>query len=189
MFRCVVPHYRVESVLELSVERLRAMGLDALLLDVDCTLKNYRATEVQPEVAAWLESLREAGIAVCLVSNGRGQRIGRFAEKYGLPFVCKACKPLPLGCRAAIKKLNATAERTAMVGDQVFADIMAGRLAGLKSILVRPIHPEEEPWFTRLKRPWERIVLRWLGGPAEAKPEDVSRTSLGPGDAGPKASS
>ena len=47
-----------------------------------------------------------------------------------------------------------------MVGDQVFADILAGRLAGLKTILVDPIHPEEEPWFTRLKRPPERWVLR-----------------------------
>ena len=47
------------------------------------------------------------------------------------------------------------ADRTAMVGDQVFADVMAGRLAGVFTILVRPIHPEDEPWFTRWKRPWE----------------------------------
>jgi predicted HAD superfamily phosphohydrolase YqeG len=49
---------------------------------------------------------------------------------------------------------------TALVGDQVFADVLAGRLAGLKTILVEPIHPEEEPWYTRLKRPPERWVLR-----------------------------
>ena len=45
------------------------------------------------------------------------------------------------------------------MGDQVFADVMAGRLAGIRSILVEPIHPEEEPWYTRLKRLPERIVL------------------------------
>jgi predicted HAD superfamily phosphohydrolase YqeG len=49
-----------------------------------------------------------------------------------------------------------------VVGDQLFADVMAARLAGLASILVRPIHPEEEPWFTRLKRPLERVLLRRL---------------------------
>ena len=49
-----------------------------------------------------------------------------------------------------------------MVGDQIFADVMAGRLAGIRSILVDPIHPEEEPWFTRLKRLPERFVLRRL---------------------------
>jgi predicted HAD superfamily phosphohydrolase YqeG len=62
-------------------------------------------------------------------------------------------------CKAAIRRLAFDPRTTAMVGDQIFADVMAGRLAGIRCILVRPIHPEEEPWFTRLKRPWERIVL------------------------------
>lgn len=162
MLRFTIPDYRIDSVLELDVERLRTLGIDSLLLDVDCTLKNYRATEVRPEVAAWLESLRAAGIGVCLVSNGRGGRIGRFAEKYGVPFIGKACKPLPLGCSRAIRRMGFDPKRTAMVGDQVFADIMAGHLAGLRTILVEPIQPEEEPWFTQLKRPFERRLLRWL---------------------------
>ena len=72
--------------------------------------------------------------------------------------------PFPtVGCRAAVRKMGFRPQRTAMVGDQLFADVMAGRLAGLRSILVRPIHPEEEPWFTRLKRRPERLLLRWMG--------------------------
>jgi len=53
MLRLVIPDLRVESVLELSVDRLRRMGLEALLLDVDGTLKNYRAESLRPEVMAW----------------------------------------------------------------------------------------------------------------------------------------
>jgi predicted HAD superfamily phosphohydrolase YqeG len=49
---------------------------------------------------------------------------------------------------------------TAMVGDQVFADILAGKFAGIFTILVTPIHPEEERWYTRIKRPVEKCVLR-----------------------------
>lgn len=162
MLRFLIPDDRIESVLELDVDRLRTLGIDALLLDVDCTLKDYRATEARPEVVAWLESLRAAGIGICLVSNGRGGRIGRFAEKYGLPFVGKACKPLPFGCLRAMRKMGFNPKRTAMVGDQLFADIMAGRLAGLRTFLVTPIQPEEEPWFTRFKRPFERRLLHWL---------------------------
>jgi len=55
------------------------------------------------------------------------------------------------------------------VGDQLFADVMAGRLTGLSSLLVRAIHPEEEPWFTRWKRPPERVLLRWMEKPAEER--------------------
>jgi hypothetical protein len=163
MLRLVIPDLRVESVLDLSPDRLRQMGLEALLLDVDGTLKNYRAESLRPEVMAWLERLREAGIGLCLLSNGLSRRIGRLAEKIGLPFVSQACKPLPYGCRRALRMLGFAGRQTAVVGDQLFADVMAARLAGLPSILVRPIHPEEEPWFTRMKRPLERILLRHMG--------------------------
>ena len=158
-FRFLIPRLRVETVLDLGVDRLRALGLDTLLLDVDCTLKRYRHELPTPEVTAWIEALRAAGFKLCLLSNGRSRRIGQFALRVGLPFVCRACKPLPWGCRRALRKLGAAAEHSAIVGDQVFADVVAGHLAGLFTILVRPIHPEDEPWFTRWKRPWERRVL------------------------------
>ncbi len=160
MLRWFTPDYRVSKVEALTLDLLRQWGLDSLLLDADCTLKRYHRPEVAPEVAAWLAEMRAGGIGLCLVSNGYGRRIGQFAEGLGLPFVAKAMKPLPWGCRAALRKMAFQPERTAVVGDQIFADILAGRLAGLKTILVDPIHPEEEPWFTRLKRPPERWVLR-----------------------------
>lgn len=162
MFNLFRPNFRVATVLDLGVDRLRSLGLDSLLLDVDCTLKRYSDEACPPEVVDWLEELRNARIGLCLVSNGRGPRIGRFAEGLGLPFVAGALKPLPFGIRAALRKMGFDPRRTAMVGDQLFADVAAGRLAGLSTILVRPVHPEEEPWFTRLKRPPERLLLRWM---------------------------
>ncbi|MDO4558656.1 MAG: hypothetical protein Q4C47_06805, partial [Planctomycetia bacterium] len=35
-----------------------------------------------------------------------------------------------------------------------------GRRAGVTTILVEPLSPEEEHWYTRMKRPFERLVLR-----------------------------
>jgi len=160
VLRLVTPDLRLQSVLELDPPRLRQMGLDALLLDVDCTLKSYRAERPAPEVIEWLERIRAAGVTLCLLSNGRARRIGRLAESLRLPLISTACKPLPWGCRRAMRQLGLDPRRTAMVGDQLFADVMAGRLAGLTCILVRPIRPEEEPWFTRIKRPLERLLLR-----------------------------
>jgi hypothetical protein len=159
MWRLVTPDLRLDSVLELDLPGLGRLNLNALLLDVDCTLKNYRAEEPPPETAAWIERLRAAGIGLCLISNGRAKRIRRLAERLSLPMVCRACKPFPFGCRAALRRMGFDRRKTAIVGDQLFADVMAGRLAGLACILVRPIHPEEEPWFTRIKRPLERFLL------------------------------
>jgi uncharacterized protein len=162
MFRIITPHYRIHHVWELTPERLRQWGLCALLLDVDCTLSRYRQSEALPEVIVWIEQLRAADVRLCLVSNGMGPRIEQFAERLGVPCVAKAMKPLPWGLWSAVEKLDAPPSQTAIVGDQVFADVMAGRLAGIRSILVEPIHPEEEPWYTRLKRLPERLVLARL---------------------------
>jgi putative phosphatase len=155
------PQLWVDSVLELSVERVAELGREGLILDVDSTLKDYDATEIGPDVGGWLRGLQEAGIKLCLLSNGRPARIGKLAEKLGLPFVAGALKPLPFGCRAAVRKLGLPADRLALVGDQIFADVMAGRLAGVFTILVRPTSPVE-PWFTRIKRPFERQLLRHM---------------------------
>ena len=160
MLKIICPDHRVRSVAQLSPDWLRQQHITSLLLDADCTLKRYRSEQPAPRVAEWLETLRQAGFGLCLVSNGLGERIGQFAERVGLPFVARALKPLPLGCRRAMRKMGFRRESTAMVGDQLFADILAGRLAGLTTFLVDPSHPEEEPWFTRLKRGPERWLLR-----------------------------
>ncbi|MCC6126194.1 MAG: YqeG family HAD IIIA-type phosphatase [Pirellulales bacterium] len=163
MLQLLQPHYCVKSVLELTPERLREWGIEALLLDVDCTLKRYPQKDVDPEIDGWLADLRESGIRCCIVSNGREKRIKPFAAQLGLPFVAKALKPFTGGVKDAMRKISASPSQTAIIGDQLFADIIAGRLAGIRTILVEPIHPEEEPWYTRIKRVPEGWVLKWLG--------------------------
>ena len=160
MLRFLTPTYRVSQVEELTLERLQGWGLCSLLLDVDCTLKRYRFDQASPEVLRWIELLRSSGIRMCLVSNGMGGRIRRFAESVDLPYVAKALKPLPWGVRRAMQTMQFSPSETAMVGDQLFADVLAGRLAGIRTIHVKPIHPEEEPFLTRLKRGPERFFLK-----------------------------
>jgi HAD superfamily phosphatase (TIGR01668 family) len=160
MFQCFQPNLYIDSVLDLTPERLQKYDLKSLLLDVDCTLKNYRSQTIPPEILHWIETMKENGIGLCLVSNGRGERIRCSAEQVQLPFIAPAMKPLPFGCRTAIQTMNFDKKSTAMVGDQVFSDLLAGKFAGLFTILVVPMRPEEEPWFAKIKRPLERIVLR-----------------------------
>lgn len=175
MLRHLAPHLRIESVLDLGTEQVRALGLEALILDVDCTLKSYCNTICAPEVTAWVKELLGANLRVCLVSNGREPRIRRFAEGLGVPYIARALKPMPRGIQTAMRRLGVTPRQTAMVGDQLFADVMAGRLAGVFTILVRPIRPEEEPWYTRLKRRPEVLLLRWMEGAAVPASRAVHR--------------
>ena len=176
MFRIFQPHLRIESVTELTPSRLEELGLRSLLLDVDCTLKYYRSEELPQNIVRWRDSMRAANIGLCLVSNGRAHRISRFAESVGIPFVAPAMKPLPFGCNTAIKIMGFDKKTTAMVGDQVFADLLAGKFAGLFTILVTPLSPEQEPWFARIKRPFEKLVLRprLAASPGDYPPNNMS---------------
>lgn len=164
MLRLVTPNLQLDNVLELSADRLRELGMRSLLLDVDCTLKDYRADAIGGEVQDWLKTLLADRVSLCIFSNGKARRIGPLATRLGIPFIAKAYKPLPFRCRRALDSLKFDRKHTAVVGDQLFADILAGRLAGLFTILVRPT-TSDEPWFTRLKRPLERRVLRRINQP------------------------
>jgi HAD superfamily phosphatase (TIGR01668 family) len=164
MLRFLRPHLRLASVCDLKVGHLRERRLEGLLLDVDCTLKDHGAAEIGLPVAGWMRGLLQEGIRLCLLSNGRPARVGRLARGLGVPYVARAFKPLPFGCHTGAANLRLPLSRVAVVGDQVFADVLAGRLAGAFTILVQPTS-SVEPWFTRLKRPFERRLLRWMRVP------------------------
>lgn len=159
------PQYAADRVTDLSAERLARLGIRALLLDVDCTLKRYTEPMPAQDVLDWLEAMRRAGIFLCLLSNGKAPRIAKTAERLGLPYIALALKPLPRGCRRALAEFHLKAEETAMVGDQLLADVVAGNLAGLTTILITPIHPEEEHVYTRIKRPFEKFFLLFRKAP------------------------
>ncbi len=163
MFHLITPHLRVESILELTVDRFRDLGIDGVLLDLDCTLKRYRETDVRPETAQWLAALKAGGIGCCIVSNGRNHRIKHFADKLGLPYVANAIKPFPFGITAGHGQDGFSARTYCHDWRSGLCRRARRRWAGVKCILVRPLHPEEEPWFTRIKRTPERLWLDWLG--------------------------
>ena len=161
------PDYYFETVTEIDLPFLQKEDIHCLLLDVDCTLADYRRGELDGPVANWLRLLLAAQIRVCIVSNGGKGRIRRLAAGLGVPFVARALKPFPWGCRRALRLLGVSAHKAAMVGDQLFADVLAGHWAGLRTILVKPRSGVKEPWVTRWKRPLERWLLkRWKLTPA-----------------------
>lgn len=164
----LLPHSYLSSATHIDAAYLNSRGIEGLLLDIDGTLKDFSAPSVPQGAVAWMNHLRAQGIRLCLFSNGRTARIAGLARELDLPFVAEAMKPSPAGCRRGLKILGLAPERVAVVGDQIFADILAGRLARLHTILVRPTS-RVEPWFTRLKRPFEAPLLLLLRGRLDAQ--------------------
>jgi predicted HAD superfamily phosphohydrolase YqeG len=68
-------------------------------------------------------------------------------------------KPLPVAYIKALVTIGARREHTAVVGDQIFTDILGARLCVLHSILVEPLS-STDLWYTRIFRLLESKVLR-----------------------------
>jgi uncharacterized protein len=159
----ITPHLQISELSELTIKQLVSLGIKAVLLDLDRTLVLYGQTEIPAKTLAWVTEAQRANIGLCLISNARSARLDIMARRLGIPGVASAAKPFPVGCRKAIATLGVAPSETALVGDQIFADILAGRLAGVFTVLVSPMG-NEEPWFTRVKRPMEKLWLRYLNG-------------------------
>ncbi|MDR0986239.1 MAG: YqeG family HAD IIIA-type phosphatase [Ruminococcus sp.] len=147
-----------ESAWDITPEFLKKNGIKAIFLDIDNTLSAHCADKPFPEVSAWLERIKSAGIKVILVSNNHYPRIKPFAERLGLPFVTDAKKPLPVGYKKALSQLKIKKGEAAAIGDQIFTDILGANLAGIKSIFVFPKIPETSLPF-RFKRAIEKPLL------------------------------
>ena len=107
----------------------------------------------------WAHAMRQAGLAVVIVSNNFKDRVAPFAEKYDLPFLCVAMKPLPFAYWRAARFLGVSRSQAVAVGDQVFTDVMGANVAGVKSILLRPSDPETSVSF-RVRRRLEEPIRR-----------------------------
>ncbi len=148
----------LRSVLQIQPGLLRQYGIRGLMLDLDNTLTTHDNPAPAEGVLSWIGVMRQAGIAMMIVSNNRPHRVQPFAAALGLPFVAEGAKPLPRGFRQAQKRMQLPFSQLAVVGDQIFTDILGANLCGVKSIYVRPIQYENKG-FLRVKRWLERPFL------------------------------
>ena len=91
------PTAMVRRVYDLAPGQLREWGVEGLVLDVDNTLTYDNSQQLQPQVTAWLETMRAEGFALLILSNNSAARVEPFARRNGLLFEAGPASP----CRAA----------------------------------------------------------------------------------------
>ena len=155
----LTPEYLFESVAHITPEFLRRQGVRALVLDVDDTLTMHGSQHLPGEVAAWLDTMKAAGVQLMIVSNNTAARVEPFARRLGLAFAAFCCKPLPMGLAAARRRFGVSRAEMAVVGDQLFTDRLAATFYGVRAYVVRP-QGNEAGGGIRFKRKLEQPFLR-----------------------------
>lgn len=152
------PWRRERAITDVDVDELAASGVRCVLFDRDNTVVP-RDTGVAPaDVMDWICRVREAGIALCMVSNNfHSQQVEASAAELGCAVVHHAMKPAPFAVRRALALVGVDASEAVLIGDQVFTDVMAGNLAGVRTILVEP-QSTSDLWYTHIFRVFERAI-------------------------------
>ena len=141
-----IPDGFYDTIFDIRAEALTARGITLLLADLDNTLVPYKTPLPTQELIQWRQELARGGVELFLLSNSRKPgRPQRFADALGIPFIGHAGKPGRRGYRSAMEQTGRTPAQTAIVGDQIFTDVLGGKRAGVTALLVRPIRLAGNP--------------------------------------------
>ena len=143
---------------DISLDELQAAGIRGLIVDLDNTLLGFRETELAAEHLAWVAEAHDRGMRIVMLSNNFTERVTGIAAKLGVGCIPNALKPLPFGFLRAKRRLQLRRHEIAVVGDQLFTDVLGGKLCGLYTILTEPIEVKDFA-VTRVFRFFERLML------------------------------
>ena len=114
-----------------------------------------------------MEKANASPLKICVVSNSRHGRVVDFCRKNGIDCITRAKKPFTRGIRECLARYKAAPNEAALVGDQIFTDVLGANSAGVCSILIPAIdnhniwlklrHVAELPfiWLARGRRVWK----------------------------------
>lgn len=157
-----IPKALYPSLTAISPEELCQRGIRLLMLDFDNTIVPYTTDTPTPEMIRWLKSAQSSELQLCVVSNSRKTRVTKFCDQYNLPCITRAKKPFGKGISICMERYGLTPNACALVGDQIYTDILGANCSGVYSILIPAIHNHniwlklrhffEKPWISIAKK-------------------------------------
>ncbi|MCL2571432.1 MAG: YqeG family HAD IIIA-type phosphatase [Defluviitaleaceae bacterium] len=159
------PDYYLDTVFQIPYEELWKNKIRGLIFDIDNTIAPYEEAEPSAKVTSLFARLKRMGFQICLLTNNTNKRLECFSKPLEIYGIANALKPSRRGMKKAMKLMGTKAAHTAIVGDQLFTDVWAGKNTGAMTVLVKPI-ADKDFVTVRLKRLLEgRLLKRYYATP------------------------
>ena len=156
---CLIPDVILKRLTELTPELLSARGVSFLMMDFDNTIVPYTTDVPTEPMRAWLEQMKSSNIRLCVVSNSKRPRVVTFCRTYGLDCITHARKPFQKGISECLTRFSLKPSQAALVGDQIYTDVLGANCAGLTSILVSAI--DNHTIWLKLRHVAELPFIAW----------------------------
>lgn len=154
------PDFNLVSVKDIDVDLLYQQGVRAILFDLDSTVMASKSAVFESWVLEMFDKLSEKFVVAILSNNKKIEYIEKAKVQCSIDVIGHANKPSPKILLNYLVSKNIEPKNAIMVGDRPLTDILAGKLAGTKTILVDSITRETEPKLTRFVRFLERLTIR-----------------------------
>ena len=148
----------VDSIYDIDLQALKNKGIKAIITDLDNTLIPWRSSEIQDKLTQWINTVRKADLKIAIVSNNTFTRVEAMSSQLGVIALSGAIKPRRSAFRSIAAQFNLSPQEIAVVGDQLFTDVLGGNRTGMYTILVTPIS-QHEFFGTKLMRLVEKFFL------------------------------
>lgn len=156
----IYPNLYVKKIEDITIEVLIKNKIKLLILDVDNTLIDYYKN-MSEEVINWAKEMKGQGIKLYILSNTNDKKkVEEVAKKIDAQYKHFGMKPLKRGFKYIEKQTNIKSENIAVVGDQIFTDVLGGNRCKMFTILVDPIDKQKDYWYTAWKRPIENRIKK-----------------------------
>lgn len=153
------PNLYLKNIKEITIELLNKNNIKGLILDIDNTLIDFDKNLLEG-VEKWCENLKSQGIKMCILSNtNKVHKVKKVADILKLEYLYFAHKPNKKGFNRAKEILKLEPQNIAVVGDQIFTDVLGGNKSKMFTILTKPIDTRDI-LITKVKRPFENLVIK-----------------------------
>lgn len=155
----IKPDFNIESIYDIDIMKLVEMRVKALFFDLDSTLMKSKSGKFSFKTLQFLKDL-SVNFKIAIVTNNKNiEYIKKARAQTDIPIYYNAKKPkINTLIRASID-LNIDIKQAAMIGDRPLSDIIAGKNAGMVTILVDSIAKNEENFLIRFVRFLERLTI------------------------------
>lgn len=164
--RYLLPDFFAESATDISPKWLHSLGVKVVFIDLDNTLTPTGFWDVSSNERRWVEQLILCGMKIYIISNEtRSRRVAHIANLLNVRYIAPAWKPRTSLIRRILEAHLIAPQNAAMIGDQLFTDVLMAKRLGMLTILVKPM-TNLSFITTKVMRVFERLLLKWIRQPA-----------------------
>lgn len=138
-----IPTWCCSNIYNVDFNVLKEQNVKYIFTDLDNTLAPYNIALPERKVIDLVNSIKNQGFNLIIVSNNTGKRVELFSKGLGVDYISGAKKPFIFVIKKYLEQNNIDINECVLIGDQIMTDIKCAIRLKCKCILTNPLSNEE----------------------------------------------